>query len=90
MIETIVKQIPVVTQAYGLTKTAIRVSESTDPISALKNATLTIVDDCVPPQIKYPVKCGVFLAQLGFAISTGGNPWAVGMTLGSARQILEV
>jgi len=89
MIETIVKQIPVVTQTFGFVQTAKRVSESTDPVSALKNATLTIVDDCAPPQIKYPVKCGIFLAQLGFAISTGGNPWAVGMTIGSARQILE-
>ena len=89
MIETIFKQIPVVSQAYGLAKTAMRVSESTDPVCAMKNATLTIVEDCTPPQIKYPIKCGVFLVQLGLAVSSGGNPWAVAMTLGSARQILE-
>jgi hypothetical protein len=74
---------------YGLTKTAMRVAGSTDPASALKNATLTIIDDCTPPQIKYPVKCGIFLAQLGIAVSSGGNPWAVAITVGSARSILE-
>lgn len=85
----LIHQVPVVGQAYGLTKTAMRVHNSTDPISAVKNATLSIIEDCAPPQVKYPIKCGILLAQLGLAISSGGNPWAVAMTIGSARQIIE-
>jgi hypothetical protein len=85
----LINQVPVVGQAYGLTKTAMRVYNSTDPISAVKNATLSIIEDCAPPQVKYPIKCGILLAQLGLAISSGGNPWAVAMAIGSARQIIE-
>lgn len=70
MYELLVKQVPVVGQAYGLTKTAMRVYNSTDPISAVKNATISIVEDCSPPQIKYPIKCGVLVAQLILAAST--------------------
>jgi hypothetical protein len=85
----LIKQVPVIGQAYGLTKTAMRVYNSTDPISAVKNATLSIIEDCTPPQVKYPIKCGILLAQLGLAISSGGNPWAIAMAIGSARQIIE-
>jgi hypothetical protein len=70
----LIKQVPVISQAYGLTKTAMKVYNSTDPISAVKNATLSIIEDCAPPQVKYPIKCGILLAQLGLAISSGGNP----------------
>lgn len=85
----LIKQVPVLGQPYGLTKTAIRVYNSTDAISAVKNATLSIIEDCSPPQVKYPIKCMILLAQLGLAISSGGNPWAVAMAIGSARQIIE-
>jgi hypothetical protein len=85
----LIKQVPVISQAYGLTKTAMKVYNSTDPISAVKNATLSIIEDCAPPQVKYPIKCGILLAQLGLAISSGGNPWAVALAIGSARQIIE-
>lgn len=67
----------------------MKVYNSTDPISAVKNATLTIIDDCAPSQVKYPIKCGILLAQIGLAVSSGGNPWAVAMALGSARQIID-
>jgi hypothetical protein len=67
----------------------MRVYNSTDPISAVKNATLSIIEDCAPPSVKYPIKCGILLAQLGLAISSGGNPWAVAMAIGSVRQIIE-
>ena len=85
----LIKQVPVVGQVYGLTKTAMRVYNSTDPISAVKNATLSIIEDYAPPQVKYPIKCRILLAQLALAISSGGNPWAVAMAIGSARQIIE-
>jgi hypothetical protein len=85
----LIKQIPVVGQAYGLTKTARRVYKLTDPISVVKNATLSIIEDCASLQVKYPIKGGILLAQRGLAISSGGNPWAIAMAIGAARQIIE-
>jgi hypothetical protein len=56
----------------------------------VKNATLTIVDKCAPPQAKYPIKCDILVAQIGLAVSSnGGNPWPVVMALGSVRQIID-
>ena len=86
----LLKQLPVISQSVGLTSTAMKVYNSTDPICALKNATLAIVDSCAPPQVKYPIRCGILLAQIGVAVSSGGNPWAVALTLGCARQIIDI
>ena len=67
----------------------MKVYNSTSPVEAVKVAAVLIIDDCAPPQIKYPIKCGILLAQLGLAVSSGGNPWAVAMVIGSARQIID-
>jgi hypothetical protein len=67
----------------------MKIYNSTSPIEAVKIATVSVVEDCAPPQIKYPVKCSILIAQLALAISSGGNPWAVAMAIGSARQIIE-
>ena len=67
----------------------MRIYNATSPVEAVKAATIGIIDDCAPPQIKYPVKCGILLTQVGLAVSSGGNPWAVAMAIGSARQIIE-
>ena len=88
-IMSIIKQIPVVGQAYRFTKTAMRVYQSTSPVEAVKVTAVSIIDEWAPPQIKYPVKCGILLAQVGLAVSSGGNPWAVAMAIGSARQIID-
>ena len=89
MLQPLIKQVPVVGQVYGFTKAAIKVYNATSPVEAVKEAAVSIVDDCAPPVIKYPVKCGVFAAQVALAISSGGNPWAIAMAIGSARQIIE-
>ncbi len=89
MVNPLLKQIPVVGQAYGFTKTAMKVYKATSPIEAVKIAAVSIIDDCALPQIKYPVKYGILVAQIGLAVSSGGNPWAVAMAIGSARQIVE-
>lgn len=39
--------------------------------------------------VKYPIKCSILAAQITIAISSGGNPWAVAMAIGSARQIID-
>lgn len=82
MLGELIKQVPVVGQAYGFTKTAIKVDNSTSPVEAVKLTTVSIIDDCAPLQIKYPVKCGILLAQVGLTVSSGGNPWAVAMAIG--------
>ena len=85
----IISNIPVVGQAYGLTKTAMKVYNCTDPINATKVALVSVVEDCSPPQVKYPLKCGILLAQVGIAIATGGNPFSVSLTIGAIRQIIQ-
>ena len=52
----------------------MKVYNSTSPVEAVKVAVVSIIDDYAAPQIKYPVKCGILLAQLGLAVSSGGNP----------------
>ena len=89
MLNSVIEQVPVVGQAYGFTKTAMKVYNSTSPIEEVKVAAIPIIYDCAPPHIKYPVKCGILLAQVGLAVYSGGNPWAVAMAIGSARQIID-
>ena len=68
MLDPIVNQVPVVGQAYSFTKTAMKVYNSTSPVEAVKTAFVSILDDCAPPQIKYPVKYNILLAQVGLAV----------------------
>ena len=89
MVNALIQQAPVVGQAYGFAKTTMKVYNSTSPIEAVKTAAIGIAVDCTPPKIKYPIKCSIFIAQLGLAVSTGGNPWSVAMAIGSARQIIQ-
>jgi len=53
----------------------MKVYNSTSPVKAVKVAVVSIIDDCAPPQIKYPVKCGILLAQVGLAASLGLLRW---------------
>jgi hypothetical protein len=89
MLNPLIKQVPVVGQAYGFTKTAMKVYNSTSPVEAVKVAAVSILDDCAPPQMKYPTFNGIFLAQVGLAVLSSGNPWAVAMAIGSTRQIID-
>ena len=52
MLNPLLKQVPVVGQAYGFTKTAMKVYNTTSPVEAVKVAAVSIIDDCAPPQIK--------------------------------------
>ena len=88
MLKEIVKGVPVLGQAYGLTSTAMRVYNSASPLEALKLAGFEIAQECLPPQVKYPLKCTVFFAQVAIAASTG-QPWALALAIGQARQIID-
>ena len=89
MLHYFIKQTPILSQLYGFTTTAMKVYNSTSPVEAVKVGVVSIVDDCMPPQIKYPVRCGILLAQFGLVISSGGNVWTVSMAIGAARQIID-
>ena len=58
------------------------------PVEVVKVASALILDDCGPPQVKYPVKCGIFFTQFGVTIAAG-NPSLIAVALAAARQILE-
>lgn len=88
MMKEILENVPIVGQAYGLTKTAMIVYNSTSPIEAVKNATLSIIIDCTPPVIKYPVKCAVFALSCTVAVTSGGNPFSVSLAIGAAKQLI--
>jgi len=85
----IISNVPVVGQAYGLTKAAMKVYNCTDPINATKVALVSVIEDCSPPQVKYPLKCGILLVQVGIVIATSGNPFSVSLAIGAIRQIIE-
>lgn len=53
--DIIVRNIPVVLNAYGFVKTAKRVYNSTSLVGAVTAAVKGIVVDCSPPQVKYPL-----------------------------------
>lgn len=89
MLKNLVEHVPIVGQAYGLTKTAMKVYNCTSPLNATVVAITSIVEDCSPPQIKYPIKCAVFGAQLVLIVISGGNPFTVALAVGAARQIIE-
>ena len=43
MLNTLIKQVPVVGQAYGFTKTAMKIYNSTSPVEAVKVAAVSIL-----------------------------------------------
>jgi hypothetical protein len=48
-----------------------------------------VVTNCLPPNIKYPLKCLVLAGQLGVSIGSGGAPISISLVLSSANYILE-
>lgn len=88
MLKLLIEQIPIIGQAYVFTKTPMKVYNSTLPTEAVKIATIGIIDDCAPPQIKYLIKCSILISQITIVVSSG-SPWYVAMIIGSARQIIE-
>ncbi len=67
----------------------MKVYNATSLVKAVKVAVVLVIDACAPPEIKYPVKCSIFLAKVGLAVLSGGNPLAVAMAIDSARQIID-
>ena len=55
----LIKFVPVVGQAYGLIDTVKVVSNITDPIQAAVTTGEMLFEDCLPPQVKYPIECAL-------------------------------
>ena len=72
MIKKIIKSVPIVGQAYGIVDTVKVIANITDPIQAVTTAGQMIVEDCLPPQVKYPV--------------TGG--FSLSLCLGAAKRVI--
>jgi hypothetical protein len=89
MIESIMKQTPVVGTAYGLVKTSLRVYNASTLVNALCEAAKGVLIDCSPPVIKYPLLWAYLLVSGTVTVASGGNPLAVSGTLNAIRLIIE-
>ena len=58
----IIKQVPILGQFCAFTKTAMKIYNLTSPVEAVKEATVSVINDFTSPQIKYSVKCAVLIA----------------------------
>ncbi len=91
----VVKYFPVVLQSQQFSSTAMEVTESISPLSASFKGLKLILHFCLPPNIKYPVKCAIFFGQLGISVYTAGmtggfsSMLSLTLAIGSGRQVLE-
>ena len=89
MVFRVIRHLPVISQSYGVTQSAIRSCETNDPVGALKCSAVRLAKYCAPPHVLMPLRCGIFAAQLCLTASSGWNPWATSITLATARQIVD-
>ena len=73
-ITDIVKSTPVAGQFYGFVEVAKNVTTATNPTEAAIAVVSTVLKDCTPPVIKYPVKCAILALQVGTAVAYSTNP----------------
>lgn len=67
----LIKQAPVIGYAYGFTQTAVKVTKCSTPSGAIFTACKSIVIDCTPPVIKYPILWNTFATCSVGAVCTG-------------------
>lgn len=66
---TIVKPyISVAGQAQGFVAIATNLTNATNPVEAICGGVKLIASVCLPPNVKFPVQCGIFVAQLGIPV----------------------
>lgn len=83
--------LPVTLQSYSFSQESMALTNSTNPVQATLSAMMLIVDACLPPNIKYPVKCLALAAQLIVCASASGtaSAFSAATTVASARQIIK-
>jgi hypothetical protein len=85
---SIVEDIPIIGEAAKFARLAKNVHNCTDPIEASLKASKGILIDCLPPNIKYPLKCLALAAQVGIAVG-GGASISVALSIALGNQRLE-
>ena len=85
---SIVEDIPIIGEATKFARLAKNVHNCTDPIEASLKASKGILIDCLPPNIKYPLKCLALAAQVGIAVG-GGASISVALFIALGNQRLE-
>ena len=83
---------PVAGQSFSFNNLAKVAFNTTSTSEALVSSGKVIIDSCLPPNIKYPIKCGTFLLQLVIAISMSSAPigsFSWSLVIGTAKQILD-
>lgn len=84
----IIEHIPIAGQAMKFARLAKTVHDCSDPTEASLKAVKGIRGDCLPPHVKYPLKCLALGTQFLVAIN-GGAPIGVALTIALGNQILE-
>jgi len=70
--------------------TAVEVTEISYPYEAMIQAVKIIGHLCLPPNIQYPIRCGILFAQIGITVYSGRVDAAIGgaLSFSAARQVL--
>ena len=85
----IVSHVPVVGQAYDLTKTCIKTTNFTNPAEAVTTIISGVIVDCLLRQVKYTVKCATLLGLIIDATPSGANPFAISLIFGQVKVIVQ-
>jgi hypothetical protein len=91
IVKEIFKKGPLAIDANRLGDSSMKLTNHTNPFYATLSASKLLVEACLPPNIKYPVKCIIFALQLGMCVYYGGTTSILSttLTLATARQIIE-
>jgi len=84
----ILDNIPIAGQAMKFARLAKSVHDCSDPTEASIKAVKGIIGDCIPPHVKYPLKCIALGAQIVIAVN-GGAPIGLALSIALGNQILE-
>lgn len=87
MIDTIRSIAGTIFQVNNIAPVAKNVTGAMSIPGELFQGSKLINNVCAPPQVKYPLKCAVLVAQLAICISTGGTV-STAIALNAAHQIL--
>ena len=81
----------VMAQGYKFSQIAMNVTKLADPTAASITLVKKIAIECLPPQVKYPVKCAIFALQCCVVLNS--SPLmitsATAVALTTANQIAE-
>jgi len=82
-----IAEVSVGAAATALGKDVMNFSNSTSPIGIISDVSIRLVDVCMLPNIKYPVKCAIFLANCTYAVFSP-EPFSKISCFAMARSLL--